>query len=338
MQLEFPVEQVHHFTDELARRGLLEVPTGTPFDGLLDEHAPSGPRRVLFACLQRDGRMLGILSLHQHAREPRFSEQALRLADGFAHQAAIALANARLVEDLTEANRVKSEFLSTMSHELRTPLNVIIGFAEIGRDGTGTEEPEACFAKIEEAGRELFNLIEDTLQIGRFESGRDEVRLEQVALPALWRSLGEACGRLPRRTTVSLDWNEAMPIAGLVSDPRKLGIVVRNLVGNALKFTERGHVRASAQCEGEHLVIEVRDTGIGIAPEDQAVVFEKFRQVDGSDSRRFGGAGLGLYIARCYIEQLGGTVTLTSTPGVGSTFTVRLPLRDVQSPPAPTAA
>ena len=207
----------------------------------------------------------------------------------------------------------------------------------MGRDGTGTEKPEACFAKIEDAGRELFGLIEDTLQIGRLDAGRDEVRLEWVALPELWRSLGEACRRLPRRAPVTLDWNEAAPIA-LVSDPRKLGIVVRNLVGNALKFTEQGHVRASAEREGEQLVIEIRDTGIGIAPEDQAVVFEKFRQVDGSDSRRFGGAGLGLYIARCYVDQLGGTVTLASRPGIGSTFTVRLPLGDARSSPAPSAA
>jgi len=338
LRLEYPLERVQPFIDELARRGLLELPSGTPVDRLLDEHASSGPRRVLVACLQRDGRVFGVLSLHQQASEPRFSEQAWRLAEGFAHQASIALANARLVEELIEANRVKSEFLSTMSHELRTPLNVIIGFAEIGRDGAGSEGPDACFAKIEEAGRELFSLIQDTLQIGRLEAGRDEVRLEPVALPEFWRSLGETCRRLPRHPSVRLDWNDAAPIAGLVSDSRKLGIVVRNLVGNALKFTEAGRVSASAGREGQDLVIEVRDTGIGIAPENQALVFEKFRQVDGSDSRRFGGAGLGLYIARCYVEQLAGTVTLASTPGVGSTFTVRLPLRNAASVPSPTAA
>src|SRR5262249_60161995 len=109
------------------------------------------------------------------------------------------------------------------------------------------------------------------------------------------------------------------------TDPRKLTIIVRNLVGNALKFTEQGFVRADATIERGALFIQVRDTGIGIRPEDQDAIFEKFRQADGSETRRCVGSGLGLYIVRRFAEQLGGTVVVSSTPGSGSTFTVRLP-------------
>ena len=111
----------------------------------------------------------------------------------------------------------------------------------------------------------------------------------------------------------------------LVSDQRKLSIVLRNLVGNALKFTRRGHVGLAVRVRPEHVQFVVTDTGIGIRPEDREAIFEIFRQADQSDSRRFGGTGLGLYIARRYVEQLGGTIALESTPGLGSTFTVTVP-------------
>jgi signal transduction histidine kinase len=327
LNVEFPEEHVRPFTDELARRRLLEVPSGTAFDGVQQLGLTYGVARVLFASVQRDGRVLGVLTFNQRQAEAPFGEQARRLAEGIAHQAAVALANARLVEHLTEANRVKTEFVSTMSHELRTPLNVILGFAEMGQDPRLAEaERVACLRKVEDAGRELSGLIEGTLEIGRLEAGRGEPRMEPVSLPELWEALDEACSRLPRKPGVTLEWAPDVPPLALVTDPRKVTIVVRNLVGNALKFTERGSVRVGARRDGEHLVLEVADTGIGIAPEEQQAIFEKFRQADGSDSRRFGGAGLGLYIVQRFIEQLGGSVRVESAPGRGSTFAVRLRL------------
>jgi signal transduction histidine kinase len=151
------------------------------------------------------------------------------------------------------------------------------------------------------------------------------VRLEAVSLPVLWAELAAVCARIPHGPAVALEWNAAVPPILLETDPRKLTIVVRNLVGNALKFTERGHVWVEAYRDGDSLLVRVSDTGIGIRPEDQEAIFEMFRQADQSDTRRHGGSGLGLYIVRRFVEQLGGTISVESAPGQGSVFTVALP-------------
>jgi signal transduction histidine kinase len=124
---------------------------------------------------------------------------------------------------------------------------------------------------------------------------------------------------------VRLEWSATAPAISMVTDPRKLATALRNLVSNALKFTEEGRVRAEVARAGDRVEFRVADTGIGIRPEDHAAVFEMFRQADGSDSRRYGGSGLGLYIVRRFVHQLGGTVGLDSAPGRGSVFTVTLP-------------
>ena len=142
-----------------------------------------------------------------------------------------------------------------------------------------------------------------------------------------WADVGDVCRRLPRRPAVALEWAGGAPDVSVLTDASKLGMIMRNLVGNACKFTERGHVRAELRSTEEGLVVRVDDTGIGIRSEDQGLIFEMFRQADGSDSRRFGGTGLGLYIVRRYVEQLGGSIALESAPGRGSTFTVTLPCR-----------
>jgi signal transduction histidine kinase len=326
--LDWPMEGKRAFRDALLRQGVIEIPGGTAFDELQQLGTRYGVARMLVVAIQRDGELLGILAFNQRAAAPPFGEQRVRLAEGIAHQAAIALANARLVEDLQRANRVKSDFVSTVSHELRTPLHVILGFAEIGFDRSAGDSAQAeCFTKIHTAGRDLLELIESTLAIGKLDAGRDEVQLESVALPDLWARAAAMCERLPRRPAVALEWQPAVPPAALRTDPRKLTVVLRNLVENALKFTERGVVRAAVRVDGARLVVAVTDTGIGIRPEDQAKIFEMFQQADGSDSRRFGGTGLGLYIVQRYVEQLGGTVGVDSTPGRGSTFTVSVPAR-----------
>jgi len=213
-----------------------------------------------------------------------------------------------------------------MSHELRTPLNVIVGYAQMARDGVGgLEGRDETLARIEAAGRDLLGLIEGTLDIGRMDAGRDAAQFERVELPAFWREVGSECARLLRRPAVAFEWVEPVPALAFTTDPRKLRIVLRNLVGNALKFTEAGRVRAEAFVEGEVLRLRVSDTGVGIRAEDHEIIFEMFRQADGSDSRRFGGTGLGLYIVRRFVQQLGGTVQLESAPGRGATFTLAFP-------------
>jgi signal transduction histidine kinase len=276
------------------------------------------------------GRVVGVMCFGFRARKGPFSQRERRLALGIAHATAMALENSRLIADLRAANQLKSEFVSTMSHELRTPLNVILGFTEMLRDAAVDPREHAhAIRRVDAAGRELLDMVESTLEAGKLEAGRNDVELAPVALPALWTGVRARCDGLPVRAGVTLEWPPAVPDLRLLTDPRKVAIVVRNLVANALKFTERGAVRVGVEAVGGGLRITVADTGVGIRPEDHAAVFEMFRQADGSDRRRFGGTGLGLYIVRRFVEQLGGAVTLASTPGAGSTFTVVLPAASV---------
>jgi len=288
---------------------------------------PRGLGRQLCIALRRDRDVVGLQVARVRADDVVFTSKQRRLARGIAQIASVALANARLVEQLERVSRLKSEFVSTVSHELRTPLNVILGYAEMARDpGFDADERTALLGRIEDAGAQLLELIESTLEIGRLEAGREDIRIEPVALRAFWRALGDGCTTIPHRPEVRLEWGAEIPDVTLETDPRKLTVVLRNLVGNALKFTEQGWVRVEVAVAGDGIRFTVQDTGIGIRPEDQGTIFEMFRQADGSDSRRFGGTGLGLYIVRRFVQQLGGTVMLESAPGTGSRFTVALPL------------
>jgi signal transduction histidine kinase len=271
-----------------------------------------------------------VLVAGYRTRRGPFDARHHRLQAGLAQIGAVALENVRLVTDLRTASRFKSEFVSTVSHELRTPLNVILGFTEIARD-TELESPERAQAleRVEVAARELFSLIEDTLEMGRIESGRDAVRLQQVPLRPLLAELEDACTRLPRGAEVALRWRSDVPDAAVLTDPRKITVIVRNLVGNACKFTERGHVTVWTTMTEGQLVLTVADTGIGIAAADRDAIFEMFRQGDSSDSRRFGGLGLGLHITRRFVQQLGGTIDVSSETGKGSVFSVKLPVTTV---------
>jgi signal transduction histidine kinase len=293
----------------------------------------------LVAPIQMAGRVVGALCLAHTERRGAFSQRERRLAQGIVHATALALANSSLINDLRAANKLRSEFVSTMSHELRTPLNVILGFADMAQDES-LEGPERRFLlkRIEEAGRELLRLIEDTLAMGRIESGHDTVELERVQASALWEQLRRECAILPRKAAVAFEWQPLLGDATLVTDPRKLIIVMRNLVHNALKFTEQGWVQVQLALESTTLVLNVTDTGIGIDPRDHAAVFEMFRQGDGSDTRRFGGTGLGLHIVQRFVDQLGGTVALHSVPGVGSRFSVTLPFERPPCAPSVEAA
>jgi signal transduction histidine kinase len=203
---------------------------------------------------------------------------------------------------------------------------VILGFADMLEDPMfGDTERHDFTRHIRNAGLELLELIENTLAVGKLDVGREDIQLERLSLRAFWTEVGRTCGELPRSTEVAFEWSDTVPDVDVRTDPRKLAIVIRNLVGNALKFTARGRVRCDTWIAGDNLVIRVSDTGIGIRAEDHQAIFEMFRQADSSDSRRFGGTGLGLYIVRRFVGQLGGRLTLESAPGEGSVFSVILP-------------
>ena len=275
------------------------------------------------------GCVVGVLTvLWRAGREPSAREAAL--AEGLAHQAAVALENARLVADLRAASRLKSEFVATMSHELRTPLNVIMGYTDLLLEeafGTLVPDQQNVIARIQRSSRELFDLISATLDLNRLEAGRLDVSLERVSLTDLLADLeADTAARLDARG-LELRWELAADLPDLETDRTKLRTVLRNLVGNAIKFTERGHVSITVEPADEAVVFTVADTGIGIREQDLPVIFEMFRQVENVNTRRYGGVGLGLYIVKRLVEELGGEVAVESEWGVGTRFRVHLPLR-----------
>jgi signal transduction histidine kinase len=237
----------------------------------------------------------------------------------------MALTNAMLFEELERAGRLKSEFVSTMSHELRTPLNVILGYTDMLTDDARSEEQRKLLDRVRSSSLELLEMIDATLSLNRLAAGNDRPHVERLRLADLWEDLRAEFEALPHTSAVALRW-EPVGETVLHTDRRRLKMIVKNLVGNARKFTSKGEIVAA--CEPGRaggIVISVRDTGIGIPADHLPHIFDMFRQVDSSDARSYGGVGLGLYIVRQFVDQLGGTVDVESAPGRGSTFRVRLP-------------
>ena len=309
----------------LLARELVVLPRDLPDSPVGAVLREGGVAECAYVLVRHAGQTLGVLTFSRY-RAVSFNEAECRLMLGVAHQTAQALRNAELLAALRHANALKSEFVSTMSHELRTPLNVILGFTEmLGDERLAAAERRDCLSRVDAAARDLLGLIESTLEIGKLEADREIVRREWIDLAVYWADLSAACGRLPRAAAVALRWSEIAPTVRVETDIRKITVIVRNLVGNALKFTSAGAVTVDLAVQPGGLLLRVADSGIGIRPQDQAVIFDMFRQADGSDARQYGGSGLGLYIVRRFAEQLGGSVELESTPGVGATFIVRLP-------------
>jgi signal transduction histidine kinase len=255
-----------------------------------------------------------------------------RIARGIAQIASLALANARLLEELERANRLKQDFVGTMSHELRTPLNVILGYNELMREGAFgklSSEQIDILERMNRSTTQLLDLINSTLDLSRMQSQNVPLSLTRVSVAELFAELETEFFSLHQKASVTLEWRVEQELL-LHTDPIKLKIVLKNLVGNALKFTDAGVVSTTASIQGDGVEFLVRDTGIGIPSEAHVLIFEPFRQVDGSMTRQYGGVGLGLYIVRQLSELLGGTVSLESEIGKGSMFRVWIPHREAE--------
>jgi two-component system, chemotaxis family, sensor kinase CheA len=244
-----------------------------------------------------------------------------------------------LNEALEEANKVRSEFLSTMSHELRTPLASIIGFSQMLLDDAEiaslNQKQQNSLERILKNGQHLLNLINDVLDLTKIEAHRMVVNYSQVDLRELLTSVVEETESIAITHHLVLKVEVQEGIDFLESNPLKLRQIVLNLVSNALKFTEQGEVTVMAtrvvspEHQADQLAITVQDSGIGIPAELQTHIFEAFYQADGSYTRKSGGTGLGLAIVSKLTALLGGTITVKSVPGQGSTFTVMLPFKGV---------
>jgi signal transduction histidine kinase len=230
---------------------------------------------------------------------------------------------------LYESNRLKGDFLATMSHELRTPLNSILGFSEVLLTGNHLDEKQQRWVQnIQTSGGRLLNLINDILDLAKIEAGKMKVRPEEFGIQDVCEGMLNMFRPLAEKKNIDLRGQVDPRIPTVWQDVNKLQQILSNLLSNAIKFTpEGGRVLVKAEAEPSHVIITVTDTGVGIAPEEQELVFEKFRQSGNPLTREHAGTGLGLSIVRELTKLLGGEVTLQSELGRGSTFRIRLPLR-----------
>jgi signal transduction histidine kinase len=288
-----------------------------------------GVREALTQPILRGDRIIGLLVCAYCAAGNSDAAARRRLLRAIANSAAVAFENARLVQEARSANEIKSEFVSTLSHELRTPLNVILGYSDILLDGIiRPVEPDEAdpLRRIRDQAIQLNEMVQEMLDLNRLEARVVEITREEFTLGELLDGLKRNVPNSWRRDGVELEWHAADTDLALRTDRRKVERILRNLVHNALKYTEQGSVRVEAEAVSAtgHVRFSVTDSGPGILEEDRPVIFEMFRQ-GGGVSARGGGVGLGLFIVKRLVDLLGGEITVDSHRGAGAKFTVSVP-------------
>jgi len=251
------------------------------------------------------------------------ADEDLLLWRAMANHVAAAVGSARLFTRLQQALRARSEFMNTMSHELRSPLHVILGYTEALLDG----KQDAAFAgrRVRAGALELLQLVENCLAAAQLGTGKMRLQPSEFELDELVDDVRESIAALPEAAgAVPVHW-QVEPHLPLLLDRLKVKEILHNLVSNALKFTGRGAVTVRIGRAGDRVRMDVEDTGCGIPLEAQSRIFEMFERVDGDAARCASGVGLGLYIVKSFVQMMGGTVTVSSTSGRGSCFTVVLP-------------
>jgi signal transduction histidine kinase/CheY-like chemotaxis protein len=287
-----------------------------------------------FLALRRGSEVIGIHAGGSQAPHTTFSPQQQRLALGIAQFASLALDNACLLEQAESATRLKSDFLSTVSHELRTPLHVILGYNDLLIEqafGPLTAQQHSTLLRLRRSAKELLGMIDNVLQVGRLEANKLPIELQEITVPTFIAQLQTETSGLCEQSELQFEWqiDEELPI--LLTDVGKLKMVIKNLIGNAVKFTPEGTVKITTRAQRGGVEIGVSDTGPGIPREDLRTIFDAFRQGGQVLTRQHRGVGLGLYIVRQMLDLLGGSVSVESTASKGSTFRVWVPQR--RSPP-----
>lgn len=287
-------------------------------------------------------RVIGVVDWTDHQPNRVFTPSDIRLAQTLVGQATIAFDNALLfqqlesrAQELAQANRLKSQFLATISHELRTPMNSIIGFSDAllsNLYGPLNEAQTNRVHRIRRNAQHLLHLIDDLLDLSKIDAGRMTLSPSLISVSDLVRDVVQEMEPQAQARRLALVADLPADLPPVCVDAQRLQQVIRNLLSNAIKFTPEGHITVSAQALHEArqscLAITVADTGIGIAEADQTIIFDEFRQADGSSTRAYDGTGLGLAISKRLIEMMGGSIQVESAPGEGSRFTVSLPLTE----------
>jgi signal transduction histidine kinase len=290
-------------------------------------------RAELTVPLMVRGQVLGALDL-QHDQGNHFTFDHQRLFSTLAEQIAVAIDNARLheseiktAEELRKVDKLKSQFLASMSHELRTPLNSILNFTEFvasGIFGEVNQQQVDALKKSIASGEHLLSLINDLLDVSKIESGMMELFIEEVQLGPILDEVANTARALIHEKPITFRQEIAPNLPPIRADKRRLKQILLNLASNAVKFTSKGHITLTADIQGDELLFSVADTGLGIEPESQKLIFEPFRQSQSGLSSG-GGTGLGLPICKHLTEAHGGKIWLESTVGQGTTFFIRIP-------------
>ena len=285
--------------------------------------------------LGAEQRIVGALVVRRK-RPGEFSKQTIDLLQTFGAQSVLAIQNARLFSEIGEkgkqleiASQHKSQFLANMSHELRTPLNAILGYTELILDNIYGDTPDkmrGVLERIASNGKHLLGLINDVLDLSKIEAGQFTLSLTDYSIKNVVQSVFSVVESLATAKKLALKTEVPLGLPSAHGDERRLTQVLLNLVGNAIKFTDKGEVAIRASVSDGSYTLSVRDTGPGIAETDQNKIFEEFQQADSSATKKKGGTGLGLSISKRIVEMHGGRIWVESTVGYGSTFSFAVPL------------